>query len=164
MRAPSRSIAQTLAEIRVGRRFGAPAKRVFDAWLDPAVAGRWLFATATRPMTHVEIDARVAGSFRFAERSEGRLTQHTGEYLEIIPPRLLAFTLALGNRAQFTTRVTVGITPVRTGCELELTHAGVPASRADHIEARWTGILYGLGVTLAASRDPSQPDKETHHG
>ena len=96
MRPPSRSSAQTPAAISVSRRFDAPAARVFDAWLDPELAGCWLFATATRPMTHVEIDARVAGSFRFGERSEGRLTQHTGEYLEIVPPRRLVFTLAAG--------------------------------------------------------------------
>ena len=139
------------------------AERVFDAWLDPAVAGRWLFATATRPMTDVEIDARVTGSFRFAERSDGKLTQHTGEYLEIVPPGRLAFTLLVGNRT--VTRVTVEIAPTRTGCELTLTHAGLPPERAAQSEARWTGILYGLGVTLAATPGTaSQRDKETSHG
>jgi len=137
--------------ISVARRFGAPAERVFDAWLDPAVAGRWLFATATRPMTLVEIDARVAGSFRFAERSEGRLTQHTGEYLEIVPPRRLAFTLAVGSRPQVLTRVAVEIAPVKSGCALMLTHAGLPSDLAVQTESRWTGILYGLDVTLAAT-------------
>lgn len=163
MRASSRLTALSPAEIRVRRRFGASAERVFDAWLDPTVAGRWLFATATRPITHVEIDARVAGAFRFAERSEGRLTQHTGEYLEIVPPRRLAFTLVVGNRT--VTRVTVEIEPVRTGCELTLTHAGLPSDRADQSEARWTGILYGLGVTLAGTPGArSQRQKETSRG
>jgi len=163
MRAPSQSTARTPAEIRVRRGFGASAERVFDAWLDPSVAGHWLFATATRPMTHVEIDARVAGSFRFAERSEGRLTQHTGEYLEIVPHRRLVFTLAVGN--QLLTRVTVKITPARTGCELTLTHAGLSPDRAGETEARWTGMLYGLGVILAGTQsNGSKHDKEVNHG
>jgi len=38
--------------------------------------------------------------------------------------------------------------PLRRGCELRLTHTNVPASRANEIENRWTGILYGLGETL----------------
>jgi len=142
----------------VQRRFGRSADEVFDAWLDPAVAGRWLFATATRPMTHVEIDARVAGAFRFAERSGGRLTQHTGEYLEIVPPRRLVFTLAVGDRRQVLTRVTVEVAPMRTGCELTLTHAGLPPERALESETRWTGILYGLGVTLASPRPSATID------
>jgi len=37
---------------------------------------------------------------------------------------------------------------MKTGCELALTHESVPPECARHTEARWTGILYGLGVTL----------------
>src|SRR5688572_32910930 len=59
----SRSGVQRYASIRVTRRLSAPAERVFDAWLEPEVAGRWLFATASRPMARVEVDARVGGSF-----------------------------------------------------------------------------------------------------
>jgi len=65
---PSRSAAGRNAAIRVTRRFSASAERVFDAWLDPEVAGRWLFATALQPMTEVEIDARARGVFCFAAR------------------------------------------------------------------------------------------------
>jgi len=46
------------------------------------------------------------------------------------------------------TRVMVEIAPLKKGCELKLTHENVPQDCASHIEGRWTGILYGLGVTL----------------
>lgn len=91
----SRSIAQRPAAIRITRRFSAPPEHVFDAWLDPEVAGRWLFATASRPMTHVEIDARVEGSFCFAEQRDGETIEYTGEYVEIVPHRRLVFTLSM---------------------------------------------------------------------
>jgi len=155
----SRSVTEPPAAIRVTRRFSVPAERVFDAWLDPEVAGRWLFATALRPMTHVKIAARVGGSFRFAHRQDGALIEHTGEYVEIVPHRRLVFILAMADRPHTIARVTVEITPLRRGCELALTHENLPSDHAQRTEARWTGILYGLGATLTARarrgvRDP----------
>ena len=135
-------------DIHVRRRFRAPPERVFDAWLDPALAGRWLFATASCPMARVEIDARVAGSFCFAGDRHGTPVEHSGEYVEIVPHRRLVFTLCMADHPHVVTRVTVELAAHKTGCELALTHANVPPERAQHTEARWTGILYGLGVTL----------------
>lgn len=135
------------------RRFRAPPRRVFDAWLDPGLAGQWLFATALRPMTQVEIDARAGGRFRLAERRNGESHEHHGRYLEIVPHRRLVFTLREQRRA---TRVTVEITPRQRGCELRLSHENLPPDRARDTEARWTGILYGLGETLASRPGHSQ--------
>jgi uncharacterized protein YndB with AHSA1/START domain len=137
------------APIRLVQRFSASAQRVFEAWLDPVLASRWLFATATHPMTHVAIDARVGGSFCFADRGNGGgRIEHRGTYLEIVPPKLLAFTLTSEDRPLLVTRVTVEIAPLKRGCELQLTHDNVPPEDAVHTEERWTGILYGLDVTL----------------
>jgi len=144
----SRPIAASPDAIRITRRFRAPPERVFDAWLEPEVAGRWLFATASQPMTDVDIDPRVGGAFRFAERHDGTRTEHTGAYVEIIPHRRLVFTLALAERPRVVTRVTAEISPRKAGCELALTHEDVPADRAGETEARWTGVLYGLDETL----------------
>jgi uncharacterized protein YndB with AHSA1/START domain len=144
----SRSIAQRRLPIRISRRFSAPPEHVFAAWLDSKVAGRWLFAIALRPMTHVEIDARVGGSFRFAERRDGEIIEHTGEYVDIVPHRRLVFTLSMEDHWYVTTRVTVEIAPLKAGCELTLVHEDVPRHYADYTEGRWTGILYGLDVTL----------------
>lgn len=136
------------AVVRVTERYGVPPARVFDAWLDVEAARIWLFATASRPIAHLEIDARVGGSFCFVDRRGGESTEFTGEYIEIVPHRRLVFTLAMEQPPHVITRVTVEIAPLRKGCALQLTHENVPQEHASRVEGRWTGILYGLGVTL----------------
>jgi uncharacterized protein YndB with AHSA1/START domain len=146
----SRSAVQPPAAIRVTRRLSAPPERVFHAWLEPEVAGRWLFARALHPLTDVEIEARAGGSFRFADRRDGEIIEHAGEYVEIVPHRRLVFTLAMADRPRVVTRVAVEISPLKTGCQLAVTHENVPPDHADDTEARWTGILYGLAETLGS--------------
>ena len=136
--------------VHVARSYSAPASRVFDAWLDPAIAGRWLFAMATQPMAQVDIDARVDGAFRLVERRGDALVEHAGAYVALVPPRRLAFTLSSSDRAEAPTLVTVDIAPQRVGCRLTLVHEQLPAGRIRELKARWLGILYGLGVTLDA--------------
>lgn len=135
-------------EVRVTQRFSVQADRVFNAWIDPAIAGKWLFATALRPIAHVEIDARVGGSFRFEDRRNGEAVIQTGKYVEIARPRRLVFTLSGQKRRRGRTCVTIEIVPLENGCELTLTHGGLPPDDASHTEGRWTGMLYGLDTML----------------
>lgn len=148
----SRSIAPPHTAIRIARRFNAPPAEVFDAWLDPELAGQWLFATASRPMTHVEIDARIEGFFRLAEHRHGELIEYTGHYVDIVPHRRLVFTLSMEEHWYVTTRVTVELTARWAGCQLSLVHDDVPSHYADYTEGRWAGILYGLDVILSGKR------------
>ena len=142
----TRSEVKQFAAIRVTRRYGVSQPRVFGAWLDPEVAGRWLFATASQPMTHVEIDGRIGGSFCFVERRAGETNKYTGQYVEIVPDRRLVFTLSLKPYPNVITRVTVAISPLAKGCALELIHENVPWDHASYVEGRWTGIAtHGLG-------------------
>jgi uncharacterized protein YndB with AHSA1/START domain len=135
-------------EIRVTQRYGAAPERVFDAWLDPAIAGKWLFATATRPMSGVAIDARAGGSFRFEGRLHREDVVRTGRYVEIVRPRRLVFTLSGEKRPDRASRVNVDIVPLAAGCEVVVLHERVPLDCAHRTENRWTGMLYGLGETL----------------
>ena len=137
------------SSLRVARHFDDAAARVFDAWLDPVLARQWLFATATRPIACVEIDARVGGAFCFSEWHDGALVAHAGRYVEIEPHTRLAFTLSSHMHGHAQTHVEVSIDARRRGCTLVLAHAGVPPGRVAYTRARWTGILYGLDVNLA---------------
>jgi uncharacterized protein YndB with AHSA1/START domain len=158
-RGRSRAQKKPHRDLRVTRRYGASPARVFDAWLDPAVARQWLFATASRPLAHVEIDAKVKGLFCFMDRQEAAdITRYTGEYLEIAPPRRLVFTLSWAKHVE--TRVTVEIAPLAKGCRLTVLHENVPREHADHMLGRWTGILFGLGATLESASTLFNDDQE----
>lgn len=139
-----------MIRLEVSRRITAPPERVFDAWLDPASVGRWLFATPDGVMERVEIDPRVGGRFEIDERRGDQLAEHFGEYLEIDRPRRLVFSFAAMRDSGFT-RVTVTIVPDGDGSRLTLVHEMDP--RWADYEARtregWTKILAGLARAVA---------------
>jgi uncharacterized protein YndB with AHSA1/START domain len=137
------------ATVRVAHRFSQSAERVFDAWLDPAKAAKFLFATATGQMVRAEIDARVGGRFVFVDRRDGEDIEHVGEYLEIDRPRRLVFSFAVPKFSGEFTRVIVEIAPAGGGCELTLTHEGVLPDYAVSTEGGWNMILEGLAAALA---------------
>jgi uncharacterized protein YndB with AHSA1/START domain len=139
---------QERLSVRVVRGFSASPERVFDAWLEPDKAGKFLFATATGQMVRAEVDPRVGGKFVFVDRREGEDIEHTGEYLEIDRPRRLAFTFLVPKYSSDSTQVAIDIVPLETGCELTLTHEGVYADYGSRTEAGWTKILEGLAATL----------------
>ena len=138
--------------VTVERRIAAPPERVFDAWLDPAGVGRWLFATPDGKMEEVEIDPRVGGRFLIAERRGDELAEHFGEYLEIDRPRRLVFTMlpeADGNP----TRVTVTIRSDGRGSHLTLVHEIDPkwAAYEERTREGWANILAGLDRSLTGA-------------
>jgi len=133
--------------LRLTRHFDASPERVFDAWLDPATAGRWLFATPTGQMTRVQIDARVGGKFLLIRREEDDV-EHIGEYLEVDRPRRLVFTFKVPKYSAEMTKVSIDIVPDGTGCNLTLTHEGVLPEWSDRTRQGWTMILDNLDGQL----------------
>jgi uncharacterized protein YndB with AHSA1/START domain len=142
----------TLVTVCVTCRFDAPPERVFDAWLDPETAAKFLFATPTGRMVRAEIDARVGGKFAFVDRRDGEDIEHVGEYLEIARPRRLAFIFAVPRFSSQRTTVSIDIAPDGAGCALTLTHAGVLPDYASRTEEGWTRILDGLAAALGLPR------------
>jgi len=137
------------ATVFVTHRFAAKPERVFDAWLDPRTAAKWLFATPTGKITRCRIDARVGGRFSIVRVDEHGEFDHEGEYLEIDRPRRLVFTFGIVRLAKEMSRVVIEIVPSGEGCELTLTNEGVLPEYADRVPEGWKMILAGLEKSLA---------------
>lgn len=147
-KATAAAVAPARATVRVARQFDAPPERVFDAWLDPANAGRWLFATPEGQMVRVEIDPRVGGAYTFVDRRNGEDIEHTGEYLEIERPRRLAFNFRVPKFSGEATRIVIEIVASGFGSQLVLVHEGVFPEFAQRTEQGWNDVLEGLSRAL----------------
>lgn len=137
--------------ITVSRDFPFPPERVFDAWLDPRIAKKFLFATETGEMVRVEIDASVGGTYTFVDRRDGEDVEHIGEYVEIERPRRLVFTSAVPKYSPEFDRIEVDIVPTASGCRLTLTNvmsAQHAAEWGEQTREGWTMILGNLEQAL----------------
>ncbi|HYE47679.1 MAG TPA: SRPBCC family protein [Caulobacter sp.] len=133
-----------LVRLTVSHAYSASAERVFDAWLDPDKAGRFLFATPDGRMTKVEIDPVVGGRFTITEQRGEAEAEHVGRYLEIERPRRLVFEFGVPAWSPEMGRVEIDIEALAEGgCKLTLT-AWVDAAYADRTQEGWTKILAGL--------------------
>ncbi|HSV35790.1 MAG TPA: SRPBCC domain-containing protein [Ramlibacter sp.] len=147
--------------VRVAHRYTVPAERVFDAWITPAQAGRFLFATRTGNILHCEIDPQVGGFFTVTDRrpnADGDESffdaQHRGQYLEIDRPRRLVFEFGVEPFFESATRVTIDIQRAGNGCELSLTHelgdSDDARAYAERTRQGWTTMLQQLDKVLTA--------------
>lgn len=128
----------------------APAVRVFDAWLDPTVASRWLFATPDGTIVRCEIDARPGGAFVITDRRPAGDVAHVGRYVEIDRPRRLVFTFGVPTYSDLETTVTLTLTAAGSGCEVTLRHEGVPPEWASQTEQGWRDLCARLEALLGA--------------
>ncbi|HEY2052059.1 MAG TPA: SRPBCC family protein [Caulobacteraceae bacterium] len=136
---------ETLSSVVVSHRYEAPPERVFDAFLDIAVARRFLFATPTGEMIVAEIDPRVGGQFTFTERRPDMGdVRHVGEYLEIDRPWRLVFTFGVPQFDPRMTTVAIDIRADGAGSVLTLTNDGVPEAYVKGNTEGWTKIIAGL--------------------
>jgi uncharacterized protein YndB with AHSA1/START domain len=116
--------------VRVSHRYTAPAERVFDAWLTPSQASRFLFATRTGNIMRCYIEPHPGGQFIVTDRrpqADGDESvmdaEHRGEYVEIDRPRRIVFDFSAPPYVEAPTRVTLEFRPLSAqACELTLTH------------------------------------------
>ena len=139
--------------VSVTHRYCAPADRVFDAWLTPWQASRFLFRSRAGTVMQCELQPEVGGAFTVIERrnaAEGDESVfnvvHSGRYVEINRPRRLAFDLHVLAFSGETTRVTVDFaTTTPQTCEVAVKHELGESRHAFAIEEstrrEWTNML-----------------------
>jgi uncharacterized protein YndB with AHSA1/START domain len=141
---------KTTVPVVVSRFIDAPPQRVYDAWLIPQNASKWLFATPTGHMIRAEIEPKVGGRFRFTDRRDGEDVDHVGKFVELLPSRRVAFTFTVPRYSKEETLVRVDISAKGKGTKIVLTHEGVlPELSAKTMEG-WMRILDGLSKEVSA--------------
>ncbi|HEY0947824.1 MAG TPA: SRPBCC domain-containing protein [Opitutaceae bacterium] len=137
----------------VTRHFNASPERLYDAWLQPALIGRWMFGPAVRDeeVLRLDVDPRAGGGFSFLVRRQGREIDHVGEYLDLSRPHRLAFTWTTRDSLPATSRVIVAFTPADDGCELTLNHELHPdwSDFVGRTEEAWKKMFNVLAAVLA---------------
>jgi len=135
---------KTTVPVVVARFIDAPPQRVYDAWLIPQNASKWLFATPTGRMIRAEIEPKVGGRFRLTDRRDGVDVDHVGKFVELLPGKRVAFTFTVPLYSKEETLVRVDLSPKGKGTKVVLTHEGVLPEYSAKTMDGWTKILDGL--------------------
>ena len=141
------SISET-GVIRVLRRLSVPAERAFDAWVNPAVACQWLFATPGGQIVRCDIDARPGGAFIITDRRDGEDVAHHGTYLELDRPRRLVFQFSVPKYSSAESTVEVTVTTDGADAEVTIQGHGVPPEWREQTEQGWRELLGRLEDVL----------------
>ena len=114
--------------VKLHRVLKAPPGRVYKAFVDGAAMAKWLPPNGyTAKVYH--LDAKVGGTFRMSFtnfESSGEMFFH-GEYLELKPGEKLRYTDRFEDpNLAGTITVTVLMTAVSCGTEINITQEGIP--------------------------------------
>ncbi len=142
--------------VRLHRVLKAPAERLYRAFTTAEAMAKWLPPHGFTCTVH-HLEARVGGTFRMSFTSFSTQQGHSfgGEYLELVPNRLLRYTDRFDDpNLPGVLQVTVTLTPVLCGTELHIVQEGIPD--AIPVEMCYLGWQESL-TQLAALVEPEIP-------
>ncbi|QEM81699.1 SRPBCC family protein [Halomonas binhaiensis] len=114
--------------LRLHRVLRSSPERVYRAFLDPAALVKWLPPNGFVAQVH-HLDARVGGSYKmsFTNFTTGQKHSFGGEYLELVHGERIRHTDTFDDPGlPGEMQVTVALTPVSCGTELNITQEGIP--------------------------------------
>jgi uncharacterized protein YndB with AHSA1/START domain len=134
--------------LQIKRTFDDSPEAVFDAWIDPDTARKFLFATPDGEIVRCDIDARTGGSFTITRRDNSGDTEHVGVYEVVDRPHKLVFTFGVPAFTSDVTLVIIDIASTPSGCALTFTQEGVWADWLEKNIQAWNMILDRLNAAL----------------
>jgi len=106
----------------------APRERVFQALIDPRQILQWWGQEGMYRCTEFTVDARPGGKWRSSGTSMDGSEFHVfGEYVEVDPPRVLAYTWTASWTGDATTTVRWELEPTAKGTRVRIRHSGLAA-------------------------------------
>ncbi len=114
--------------VRLHRVLRAPPERVYRAFLSPEASAKWIPPNGFTCKVH-HMDAKVGGTFKMSFINFTTEKSHSfgGEYLELIPGRLLRYTDRFDDpNLPGVIQVTVMLKPVSCGTDLSIVQEGIP--------------------------------------
>ena len=122
----------------------APPERVFEALTDPRQVSRWWGQKGMYLCTRFDADLRPGGKWRTEGLApDGRQYSVAGEYREVDPPRVLAYTWVSSWHQHPPTLVRWVLSASGDGTDVKITHSGLkefPHARADYTGG-WPRVL-----------------------
>ena len=132
--------------LEIRRELPAPVEEVFKWWSEPDLLRQWMTPVGT---AEAEIDLRVGGKLRLVMRDGDIAIEHLGEFVEIDPPRRLAFTWRSVYTGEEGSLVVVDLEPVgERATLLRLTHSRLRAGAVASHGQGWGSMLDRLAAAL----------------
>ncbi len=139
--------------VKLHRVLRAPPERVYRAFLDADALSKWLPPYGfTCKVDH--LDASIGGTFRmsFTNFTSGLKHGFGGEYRELVPHRRICYTDKFDDpNLPGEVTVTVALTPVSCGTELDIVQEGLPeAIPVEMCHLGWQESLAQLATLVEA--------------
>lgn len=129
-------------ELRLTREFDVDRTRIFAAWTDPGLLGRWFWPETFE--TRYSVDLRVGGEFRFS--SPKMQMGVSGTFREVVADSRLVYTWAWDGDDR-ETLVTVEFADVSEGTRVTLVHERFDsAEERDQHAQGWNDCIDRLPV------------------
>jgi uncharacterized protein YndB with AHSA1/START domain len=158
-----RTLSAKQKEIVIVRAFDLPVQLVWQAWTEPQSLKKW-WGPANFTCTFSEIDLRPGGKYLHCMRSAlGEKIWSTGTYNEIEPNKKLVFTdsfsdnkghmipaadLDIPGKWPMILLISLCFDQVGNGCNLVITHEGIPSEIAEDCIRGWNQSLDKLEAAM----------------
>jgi uncharacterized protein YndB with AHSA1/START domain len=142
--------------VRLHRVLRAKPEKVYRAFLEADALAKWLPPYGFTCTVH-HLEAAVGGTFKMSFRNFSTGNSHSfgGDYLELVPHRLIRYTDKFDDpNLPGVLEVTVNLEPVTCGTELSVVQSGIP--EAIPLEMCYLGWQESL-MQLATLVEPEIP-------
>ena len=142
----SDDIDSSEGDVTIRRTIDAPREHVWDALTDPEEMKRWYGADLMEVQIHT-FEAEPGGAFSLTMDDGENRYDIDGTIVDVVEYERLVHTWYVG-------RVTFELTDVGEGCEVVLTHEGLPDRKTvEQHETGWVDAIEALAATIERRND-----------